>query len=272
VNWEPTEQEVADKLIELAYAWGDIEECLALEAIHEGVDSPEGDLEAAVDEAFRVEATFGRNDFDDPCSLFVLCFDVADVSARRASNVVEESERLRQLILDVAKPWHSSNYLIVRRTRPSSPVEGQLCRRVGEEHPPAQAADLSDVPMPKPTGDDVELVERDGYWLTPIEVPFYDALRDTGLFFAVQPWIQGTDRRYRLDFLVFYDGGAVAVELDGHEYHKSKEQRGYDAERDRWFAARKVQTLRWTGSQVHADPQGCVSELLNVLRAAPAKP
>lgn len=37
--------------------------------------------------------------------------------------------------------------------------------------------------------------------------------------------------------------------LDGHEWHKTKEHRSRDAERDRWFAARKIQTLRWTGSQ-----------------------
>jgi very-short-patch-repair endonuclease len=75
-----------------------------------------------------------------------------------------------------------------------------------------------------------------------------------------------------VDFLVFYGGEVVAVELDGHEYHKTKEQRARDADRDRRFAARKVHTLRWTGSQVYADPQGCVSELLNVLRAAQARP
>ena len=77
--------------------------------------------------------------------------------------------------------------------------------------------------------------------------------------------MQTTDRRYRFDFLVFYDGGAIAVELDGHDYHKTKEQRGRDAQRDRWFAARKLTTVRFTGSQVYADPEGCVKELLDVL-------
>ena len=47
----------------------------------------------------------------------------------------------------------------------------------------------------------------------------------------------------------------IAVELDGHESHKSKEQRTRDAKRDRWFAARKVRTLRWTGSEVMRNPQ-----------------
>ncbi len=131
--------------------------------------------------------------------------------------------------------------------------------------------DVTDLPMEKPESQ-VPLVERDGYWLTPIEVPFYDALRDTGLFFAVQPWIQGVDRRYRLDFLVFYGGGTVAVELDGHEWHKTKEQRQRDAKRDRWFNARGVRTLRWTGSEVAADPQACVKDLMDIVRGTHARP
>jgi hypothetical protein len=49
-------------------------------------------------------------------------------------------------------------------------------------------------------------VQRDRFWLTPIEAKFYDAARESSLFFAVQPWIQGTDRRYRPDFMFFYDG------------------------------------------------------------------
>jgi very-short-patch-repair endonuclease len=132
--------------------------------------------------------------------------------------------------------------------------------------------DLSDLPTQPIMAGSVPLTEVDGYQLTPIEVPFYQALRETGLVFAVQPWIQGTDRRYRPDFLVFYDGGAVVVELDGHEFHKTKGQRGQDAARDRWFQARGVTSLRWTGSQVNADPDGCVKELLDVLRGSQARP
>lgn len=56
----------------------------------------------------------------------------------------------------------------------------------------------------------------------------------------MRTWIEHADRRYRLDFLVHYDGRGVAVELDGHEYHKTKEQRSYDAERDRWLKARGI--------------------------------
>ena len=116
------------------------------------------------------------------------------------------------------------------------------------------------------------LQPRGPHQLTPIEAPFYDALAETGLTFSTQTWIQHADRRYRLDFLVHYDGRGVAVELDGHEYHKTKEQRSYDAARDRWLHARGIPVVRFTGSQVYADPQGCVRELLDVVRQSQARP
>lgn len=273
----PSEQEIENKLIELAYIWGDIEE--ELETLAGRTDPESYDLDelmdsglsAAVGWAFRVEARFGENEWGDPCTVYVLCYDVAESGARETAKVVENSETLRRLIVDKARPWHTRDFLLATLVPRSVPVQGQICRRFTEAHPASRTPSLDDVPSPRPESG-VDLVNRDGYWLTPIEVPFYAALRETGLTFAVQPWIQGTDRRYRLDFLVFYDGGAVAVELDGHDWHKTKEQRSHDSARDRWFAARKVTTIRFTGTQVFADPQACVSELLNIIRGVPAKP
>ena len=155
---------------------------------------------------------------------------------------------------------------------PATLVEGQICRRLGEPHPRPAEPTLEDLPAEPPPQARVGFERRDAYWLTPIEAKFYDAARETGLFFAVQPWIQGTDRRYRPDFIFFYDGRPHVVELDGHDWHKSREQRGADAERERWFEERGIRVHRFTGSQVHADPQGCVSELLNLLRGAAARP
>jgi hypothetical protein len=148
------------------------------------------------------------------------------------------------------------------------PTEGQVCERL--KPPSDQFVDVADIPERKPTGN-VPYTERDGYWLTPIEVPFYDALRETGAIFAVQPWVQGVSNRYRPDFIVFYDGGIVIVELDGHETHKSRDQRTYDARRQRWFEARGMRVLRWTGSEVTRNPQECVRELLEILRGNQAR-
>jgi hypothetical protein len=94
--------------------------------------------------------------------------------------------------------------VVVRCVSIGTPAEGQVCGRPGQA-PPKSHIDVSAVPIEKPDSN-VPLVKKDGYWLTPIEVPFYDALRDTGLVFAVQPWVQGVETRFRLDFLVFYDG------------------------------------------------------------------
>jgi very-short-patch-repair endonuclease len=267
--WEPSAQEIQEKLIDLAYTWGDIEE--EVYRLSEG--DPESDwdvIRSALGIAFRVEAVFGRNGWNDPCTFYVLLYDVTDGNARGAANAVDQSI-FRALIKTRAQPWHTDDYFMVRRVHRGTPVEGEICRRVGERHPSSSEPTLDDLPI-EPPGGLVGLEKRDVYWLTPIEAKFYDAVRDTGLFFAVQPWIQGTDRRYRLDFLFFYEGGGVAVELDGHEWHKTKDQRGKDAERDRWFQERGIRTIRWTGTQVYADPQRCVSELLNVLRASQARP
>jgi very-short-patch-repair endonuclease len=195
---------------------------------------------------------------------YLLFFDVRNPDSRHAAAEV------RGLLLPLSD--------LVRRKLPVSlenievcpvsatpPIEGQLCLRRGE-HP--DIPDVSDLPLDEPPTSSVPLEEIDGYHLTPIEVPFYKELRETGLVFAVQPRIQGVDRPYRLDFLVLVGGAAVAVELDGHEYHKTKEQRRRDAERDRWFEARGIRTLRWTGSEVYADPRGCVAELVAILRAS----
>ena len=278
MNWSPTEQEIEEKLIELAYAWGDLERRLV-----DGLLDFDPDPEAVrrsllglkITKAFRVEAIYVQNGFGDPCSTYVLLFDVTDTKAREAARPLSSSTSARQdlqdLINDFAHPWHQRDNLIVKVVPRSTPVAGQICRRHPEEHPAKMAPDLSDVPSTKPKSN-VGLIERDHYWLTPIEVPFYEALQETGLTFSVQPWVQVNDQRSRLDSLVFYDGGVVAVELDGHESHKTRDQRGKDAKRDRWFAARKITTVRFTGSQIYADPQGCVKELLDVLRAAQARP
>jgi very-short-patch-repair endonuclease len=108
--------------------------------------------------------------------------------------------------------------------------------------------------------------------LTPIEAPFYDAMKETELTFAVQPRVQGPDQMFRPDFIVFYGGRAVVVEIDGHEGHKTREQRSHDAARERWFQQRGMPVVRFTGSQVWADAGSCVEELLSVLRGSSSRP
>lgn len=79
---------------------------------------------------------------------------------------------------------------------------------------------------------------------------------------------------YRLDFLLtstrFFRGFPiqVAVEIDGHEWHeRTKEQAARDRKRDRDLLRRGIHTVRFTGSEVYSDADGCALEALRTVEA-----
>jgi very-short-patch-repair endonuclease len=54
----------------------------------------------------------------------------------------------------------------------------------------------------------------------------------------------------------------MIVECDGHEYHeRTKEQARRDKKRDRFFTAKEFKVLRFTGSEIWADPDACAEEI-----------
>lgn len=59
----------------------------------------------------------------------------------------------------------------------------------------------------------------------------------------------------------------IAIELDGHDYHSSPEQRNYDTARDRILMMARWQVVRFTGSQINRDVEGCVRETVGLVRA-----
>lgn len=66
--------------------------------------------------------------------------------------------------------------------------------------------------------------------------------------------------KYRADFA--FPEVSLAIECDGHEFHKSKGQRTHDAKRDRFFKTEGWQVLRFTGTEIHEDPEACASEIV----------
>lgn len=70
---------------------------------------------------------------------------------------------------------------------------------------------------------------------------------------------------YRVDFLIKGENGVFAIELDGHDYHKTKEQRTHDAQKDRSLIQNGINVLRYTGSEVHKDSWQCVYGLAKIL-------
>ena len=62
-----------------------------------------------------------------------------------------------------------------------------------------------------------------------------------------------------------YEAEMVDVELDGAAYHGEPGQRERDLRRDAALAALGYLTVRFSHLRLHADPAGCVAELLTIL-------
>ena len=66
---------------------------------------------------------------------------------------------------------------------------------------------------------------------------------------------------YRADIVVETHDRILVVECDGQAFHCSEEQIARDKRRDRYFAARGISVMRFTGSEIHRDPRGCAAEV-----------
>jgi very-short-patch-repair endonuclease len=79
--------------------------------------------------------------------------------------------------------------------------------------------------------------------------------------------LQAPIGKYRADFLFsVLDENKVrvslVVEIDGHDFHeRTKEQAAHDKARDRYMTGEKYQVMRFTGSEVYANPFKCVKEV-----------
>lgn len=89
---------------------------------------------------------------------------------------------------------------------------------------------------------------------SPLERMFYELA-----FLDLHIYPQHPVGKYRLDFAI--PDKRVAIELDGHEYHKTKSQRTHDAKRDRWLYGRGWHVLRFTGTEIHQDLDRCIDEI-----------
>lgn len=95
--------------------------------------------------------------------------------------------------------------------------------------------------------------------LSPIEESFKAECNRAGISFDTQEQVS----RYRTDFLD--KSRKLVIELDGHEDHKSKEDRTYDAKRDRQLQRDGYTVIRFTGSEIFKDVAWCVEEVKQTL-------
>lgn len=79
---------------------------------------------------------------------------------------------------------------------------------------------------------------------------------------------------FRVDFLliirdVAFGSGDIklVVECDGHDFHeRTKEQASRDKKRDRELTAQGYYVLRFTGSDIYKDAEGCAAEVAKFAR------
>ena len=76
----------------------------------------------------------------------------------------------------------------------------------------------------------------------------------------IERWFGDNEKthRYRVDFL--FPRAKIIVELDGYEYHHTKEQLTNDALRQRYLVRSGYKVIRFTGREIYKDVERCVRE------------
>lgn len=89
---------------------------------------------------------------------------------------------------------------------------------------------------------------------SPVEKLFWD--QASWLIRGLWPQVEAGP--YRMDFGL--KGTNIGIEIDGHDYHKTKQQRTRDAERQRYLEYEGWRIVRFTGSEVYRNSRGCARE------------
>lgn len=90
---------------------------------------------------------------------------------------------------------------------------------------------------------------------SPLEDTLKRALEIRKIHFTTQEKIG----KYRVDF--FFPQGRLVVEADGKEYHSSEEQRLKDFERMCEIMRKGYALLRFRGTDIYKDVEGCVDKI-----------
>ena len=72
---------------------------------------------------------------------------------------------------------------------------------------------------------------------------------------------------YRVDLAI--PEKKVAIELDGHEFHKTRLQRTNDAERRIFLQKQGWEVITFTGSQINKDVHQCIEDAKEIIEARP---
>jgi very-short-patch-repair endonuclease len=107
---------------------------------------------------------------------------------------------------------------------------------------------------------------NDLYHGSPLEDRLHYALRETGLEAERQFLVRESDTGYMLDFAVFCSNGRLDVECDGESYHLGREAARRDRTRDNDLVAAGWRVLRFSGSEIAGNLEGCIRMIRRVVR------
>jgi hypothetical protein len=132
----------------------------------------------------------------------------------------------------------------------------------------SQAVDVLDAtPKEATSGWMVPPEEVDGFQLTPAEAAVYGALQEMDLLFTPQCWVLHKGRRlYHLDFVVYHQGRAIAIEVDEKDPQDSS---GEGAVRERFLRSRGLGVVRLDAGAVGRDIRGCMKTVVEALDRRP---
>lgn len=101
---------------------------------------------------------------------------------------------------------------------------------------------------------------------SPIELRFYDRIKFLVNGLEPQWEIPVDGHRYKADFAL--PSKKIAIELDGHDYHKTKEQRTNDARRERDLQKAGWKVIRFAGTEIYKSLDKCCEDTLNLIGGA----
>lgn len=113
---------------------------------------------------------------------------------------------------------------------------------------------------------ETEREERLAKIQTETERAFFEYAWSHGINLTPQVYVG----KYRIDFEVletqWHEGVwsndcRIGIEIDGHSNHKSKEERTYDARRQRWLELNGWKIIRFTNTEVKEDVGACIRDL-----------
>lgn len=99
-----------------------------------------------------------------------------------------------------------------------------------------------------------------------IEKQFANKLDDLASAIEAEYWFGDPEKhsRYRVDFLL--KDARLIVELDGHEFHSTKDQLEKDAIRQRYLSRAGYSVIRFTGREIIKNVEACVSEVRTIYK------